>query len=136
MARYSYKLAAAYNNAAGLANIESIVPTSDRAFFSPVVFNNYKPGVRKGRTDGLLYMAGWASSFWILPVVTRPQFAYLQTTYCAGGFSGKVTVATRINLVAYANYNAILTLPDPEQLQRHFKYYEDVRLDFTRMIPL
>src|SRR6476659_6316171 len=110
--RYDYAIAASYNNAAGLTNLELIVPTGDRAFFSPVAYNNYKPGVRKIRSDGTLYLAGFAASFWILPAATRKHIEYIMDTYCAGGYSGKVTIKTRINRIAYANFNAILSLPD------------------------
>lgn len=134
--RYDYKIAAAYNNAAGLVNIETIVPSGDRAFFSPVAYSNYRPGVRKIRSDGMLYLAGFGTSFWIMPAATRKQIEYLMDTYCAGGYSGKVTIRTRINRVAYANYNAILSLPDPDAMKRIFKGFDDLRIDYTRMVAI
>lgn len=136
MPRYGYQIAAGYGNTAGLINIETIIPTGDRAFFAPVAYNNYKPGIRKIRTDGLLYISGFGTSYWILPAATRPQIELLQDNYCAGGFNGKVTIRTRINRRVYANFRAILSLPDPDTMRRIFLGYDDLRLDFFRMVAL
>lgn len=135
--RYDYKLAAGYNNAAGLTNLETITVSGDsRPFFSPVGYSNYRAGVRKIRSDGTVIFTGFPSAHWIIPAMTRKQWEYLSDQYCSGGFSGKVTVRTRVGRTSYSNFNAILVLPDPETLQRRFIAFEDVRLEFTRMIQL
>lgn len=135
--RYDYQIAAGINNEAGLVNLETVTVVGDtKPFFAPVGYSSFKPGVRKIRSDGTLAITGFPSAYWIIPIVTRKQWEYVQDTYCNGGYSGKVTIRTRIGRAAYANYNAVLTLPDPDTLTRRFTVFEDVRLDFTRMLAL
>lgn len=136
MARYAYKIAAGYNNTGSLANIESIVPSGDRAFFPPEGFNNFNPGQANVRGDGLTTRNGFPYCFWVFSAMTRKQVAYLRTTYCGGGYSGLVTIATRPDTIAYVNYNAVITLPDPDATQRHFLGYEDYKVAFTRLVAI
>jgi hypothetical protein len=136
MAIYAYKIAAGHNNAGSLVNIESITPSGDRHFFPPEGFNNFNPGQANIRGDGLIGRSGSPSCFWVFSAMTRKQVAYLRTTYCNGGYSGFVTIATRPDTIAYANYNAVMILPDPDATNRHFLGYEDYRIQFTQLVAL
>jgi hypothetical protein len=134
--KYAYKIAAGYNNAGSLVNIETIVPTGDSAFWPPEGYGGYRPGESVVRADGTEYVAGFASTVWHFKRLTRAQYSYLQSTYCGGGWSGKVTIATRIGATSYANYNAILWLPKPADANRTFIRWIDIDLRFTRMVAL
>ena len=136
MAFYTYKIAAGANNAAGLVNIEEITPSSDKAFFAPVAYSNYTPGQRKLRGSGTVYMSGFAFATWEFAVLTRKQFQYLQDTYCASGWSGEVTIATRVSREAYVNYSAVMILPDPASVSRSDTVFEKYPVSFTRLVAV
>lgn len=132
--RYAYKLAAGYNNAAGLVNIESITPSGDKAFYPPQGVGAYDPGQFRIRGDGTVYVSGFAATEWLFSKITRAQVRYLQTTYCNSGWSGKVTVATKTdNINTYANFNAVMVLTKLPESQRNFTIYRDYVVRFTRM---
>lgn len=133
-----YQIAAGYNNAAGLVKISSITPSSDIPFVDPKAYNGYNPGILKIRGDGTTFYAGYGSDVWTMGYLTVAQYTYLQTTYCggAGSFTGKVTIKTRIGTVTYANYNAILNLPVPDQTEFLAGFFTNVQLRFTRMVAL
>lgn len=135
-ALYDYQLAVGNNNAAGLVNIQTITPAGDRAFWPPDAFSSYDPGTFRIRGDGTVTLAGFASTTWVFGVLTRAQLTYLSDTYCSGGWSGLVTVRTRIGRTTYANYNAVLTLTKPRDSQRRFTKFLDYRVEFTRMVAL
>jgi hypothetical protein len=110
-----YKIAAGHNNAGGLTLIGLIVPAGDIAFPEPTARLSYSPGVRRVRLDQQLYVAGFPAQTWEMPFLSLPQYQYLKTTYCGGGYSGLVTVRTRWNAGAYAHFNAVLQVPlEPE----------------------
>lgn len=137
MATYSYSIKAGWNQAlVDLVNIEDIVPSGDVAFYPPEGFSSYQAGQLKVRGDGTEYIAGYGMTVWQFGVLTRKQWEYLSTTYCAGGWSGKVTIYTRTGKTAYARYNAVMHLPQPAELRRRFLYFEDVPIRFTRLEAL
>lgn len=134
-----YRIAAGWGvQLASLTNIESIVPTSDRAFVPPDVYGSYDPGQIRIRADGTVYLAGFTSVRWRFSVMTRAQHRYLQTTYCNSSYSGKVTIYTRTDAgsATYTRYNAILILPKLPELQKRFTGFEGVTLTFTRLVAL
>ena len=135
-----YKLAAGHNNAAGLAVVEGVKPSGDiYAFTYPKSLGTGDPGQRETREDGLDYFAGYLYDEWHYAVMTRIQRNYLRTTYCASGYSGKVTVRTRVDAETYANYNAAIHIPTPRDLginnQRQKKWL-NVVIAFTQMEAL
>lgn len=140
MQLYQYKLAAGYNNAAGLVNIESIIPTGDRAFSPPQGYASFSPGVLRVRADGLRYVAGFQTILWIFSLLTAAQWRYLQDTYTVGGnsYSGKVTVANRNEDGSYSNYNAIIYVPPLPELASNRKWlnYRDVEIRFARAVTI
>src|SRR5690242_3219496 len=99
----SYKIAAGYNVALNsLVNIETIKPTNDQYFYAPKAIPYGSPGVKRVKLDGVGYRAGYPSVDWQFGVLTRAQYEYLKTTYCAGGYSGQVTVYTTVSGNTYA----------------------------------
>lgn len=131
------KIAAGNNNAAGLVAIESITPSSDRPFYAPQSYGSYSPGEARVRADGTVTFSGFAAVEWRFSVLTLRQFAYLQDTYCAGGWSGLVTIRTRTDDPAtYANYNAVMVLPTFDDVNRQFKAFRDVTVRFNRLVAL
>lgn len=73
----------------------------------------YNVGTLEQRASGLLTVSGKPSLQWVFDVAeTDEYYVYLQDTYCAGGFSGLVTIRTPTRQAgSYANYNAIMQLP-------------------------
>ena len=69
----------------------------------------------------------------------QPSFKlsnYLKTTYCAGGYTGPITVRTKYNTVAVANYNAILIIPPENALISVGWGYKPVTLTLSRLVAL
>lgn len=136
MAFYDYRLAANHNVALNsLTNIETIV-VSGRAFTAPKALGSFDPGVFRIRTDGTLYLAGKPFQRWFFEVITFAQYTYLQSTYCAGGYSGKVTVYTRPGTTTYARYNAIMRLPKPSEHEDAFFAFKKHGMLLTKMVAL
>jgi hypothetical protein len=134
---YSYKIVAGANNAGNLVNIETITATGDSApFYPPEAYSSYDPGQANIRGDGTVYLAGFGRARWHFKKLTRAQWSYLQSTYCSGGYSGAVTIATRTGSTSYANFSAILILPKPSDMQRNFVVWTDVDILFTRLVAL
>ena len=139
MAFYDYRIAANHGVALGsLTNIENITPSSDRAFFYPKGSPFYNVGNIKIRGDGKGYTSGFASIEWECAVLTRAQYLYLKTTYCAGGYSGFVTIYTRTGGTAYTRYNAVIHVPKEVDIETQWRQtaYEDVKILFTRLVAL
>jgi hypothetical protein len=132
----NYQIAAGWNNAAGLVNIGLIVPSSHIAFVEPIAKPNWNPGIQRIRLDGLSYSAGYSSQTWTLGFVTLQQYDYLLSTYTGGGQSGKVTIKTRYRNHAYANYNAIMSIPIPDELQATGQLYQSVPVTFRKLVAL
>lgn len=132
------QIAAGHNNTAGLTNIGLIVPASHIAFPEPVVMPYHNPGILKIRTDGAVATIGFPSQVWMMPFLTYTHYDYLLETYCGDGYSGKVTIRTRIRKNPYANYNATLVVPTPEELLNSNVGwgYQQVPLTMKRMVAL
>lgn len=131
------KIAANWNNAAGLAAWESITPSSDRAFFAPRIFGTYDPGSRRIGTDGLDTFAGYGSVDLLWEAITKLQERYLRETYCSNGYNGKVTVRLRTDDPdTYANYNAILKLPKLNESANRFNAWQNYRARLIKLVAL
>lgn len=133
-----YKWAVGYNNAAGLALVSSTIPSTDEAFNRGEIIlalPNYNPGVPKIRGTGLISYAGYKSTKWGFGYWTLLQYEYLQTTFAGalGKYTGFVTIRTRIGNTAFANYNGIMNIPTPDQLEYTEQRYVAPFLTFTRM---
>ena len=133
-----YKWAVGYNNAAGLALVSTTVPSSDEAFNRGEIvlaLPNYNPGIPKIRGIGLVTYSGFKATKWMFGYWTLPQYAYLQTTFAGGlgQYQGFVTIRTRIGNTGFANYNAIINIPTPNQMEYADQRYVAPALTFTRM---
>ncbi len=130
----NYKLAAAWNNAAGLSPIETILAVEG---MYPAPLGTYDPGERRKTGDGLDYFRGYPSCQWPFVFIYWAKHKSLMSTYCAGSYSGKVTVRTRIDDSAnYANFNAIINLPKLPDTRPESLRFEDYIITFTRMVAI
>jgi hypothetical protein len=136
---FDYRIGAGENMALlSLINIESIKPTNDRNFYAPMAYGFSAPGVRRGRLDGVGFRSGFTHVVWYFKVATRAQYEYLSTTYCAGGYSGKVTIYTTTGKSSYARYNAVIDIPATEETQggEFFAFVGGLRVTFSHLVAL
>lgn len=133
-----YQLAAAHNNAAGLAAIEGVLPAGEtRPFIAPTVRTGYTQGQLIIRGDGSGTFAGFPAVVWTFSWITFAQREYLRTTYCGAGWTGQVTVRTRLTAGgAYANYNATMLLPQPSEGDEQLGRVANYRARFIRMVAI
>jgi hypothetical protein len=130
----SSKVAAGYNNTGSLTAWETIKPTGGTYFFAPVIFGLLDPGQDVIDLGGALDFEGFASSGILWTAITQLQVFYLQTTYCAGGFSGRITIEYRsLDPGNYVTANAILHLPKPANSQKKSRAYENYQGRLTRI---
>lgn len=124
------QIAVGNNNTAGLVAWESL--TADSVSFLPVrQFGTYDIGERKTRLNGRPYFAGDSKVQFLAGAITLAQYYYLKTTYCAGGYSGLVTINVRLDDPAtYADYNAVMILAKESELTYRYNAYQDVIIDF------
>ena len=113
-----YKLAVGHNNAAGLTAITSITDGT-LALTEPLQLPFYTRGLRRNRTDGRISYAGMPSTVLVFSYLTISQWAYLRTTY-----EGLVTARLALASTTFANYNGVLVLPDPSELEYGVIYNE------------
>lgn len=131
---YDYRIAAGNNNAAGLVNIESITPTSDKPFSAPNNFGQFDPGQFRIRADGKVYVAGFGVASWVFSAMTKAQYRYLMETYCNNSYSGLVTIRTRTDDPdTYANYNAVMILPKLPEMRKVTSGFADCSVRFMRL---
>ena len=127
------QIAAGHNNAAGLVALESIL-VGNHYFYTPIFSGQYAPGLFKQRADDLLYISGFPFTVWMFRVLWRDQFNYLQTTYCAGGYSGLVTIRTRLDdEAAFYNCNTTLKLTPLSDAQKRQMVLTDYAVRYTRL---
>lgn len=138
-----YQWAAAYNNTAGFALISSTTPSSDEPFNLgeiPIGLPFYNPGIAKIRGSGLVKRAGFATTKIGFAYWTLLQYEYLQTTFAGalGVYEGYCTLRTRIGANAFSNFNAVMNIPTPDQLEflAGAQKYNAPFLTFTRMVAL
>lgn len=137
MALYDYRIKAGWNQAlVDLVNIEDITPSTDVAFYPPEGISSFTPGAFRVRGDGLVTTAGYGSVTWVFGLLTRLQYKYLMDTYGGGGYSGKVTIYTRVGASAYGRYNAVIRIPPSSELKRQGVYWTDVPIRFIRLEAL
>lgn len=111
------QIAVGNNNTAGLVAWEGLV--ADSIYFYPIrSYGTYDTGDIKTRLTGVPYFAGVDTLAFITTALTIAQFYYLKTTYCAGGYSGLVTIKARLdNPSVYANLNATIILPKENDME-------------------
>lgn len=129
-----FQIAAGHDAVGDLEPIEDIIPSGDwRGFVVPDAFATFSPGTIRVRGDGTIYITGYPSTTWLFPALSRKQYNYLRTTFCAGGLSGAVTIRTMIEDGTFDNFNAIITIPDLPSInrQRRGNAFEDVEITYT-----
>lgn len=124
------QIAVGNNNTAGLVAWESLV--ADGVNFLPVrQFGTFNAGERKTRLNGRPYFAGVPLIQFLVSAITLEQYYYLKTTYCAGGYSGAVTIRARTDDPAtYINLSATMNLTEEYLLTYRYTGYEGVVIDF------
>lgn len=131
-----YAIGAGYNVAAiSLTNIETIKPTNDFMYIqAPQAINFYDPGTRKIRGDGTVQDVGFAMVDWQEDIFTVLALDKFRTDYCNGGWSGKVTINTRLGGRTYFRMNAIMILPKPVDSGYQPLRYEPYIIKFARLV--
>lgn len=107
------RIAAGHNNVAGLALVSSLV-ASGIPFVEPLEYpaDSYGRGTPRVMTTGVRRFEGYPVRRWVSGLLWLPQYDMLRTTY-----EGLVTVRTRLYGTGYANYNAVLWLPEMDELE-------------------
>ncbi len=132
MAYQEYKIASGYNSTLSLVNIEDITVSGER--FKPLSgVGRYRAGDMRVNANGTYYAEGYASVSWLFAGITRAQYEYLKTTFCSGGYSGLVTINTRLEGDSYVTRNAVMLIPQTADTSRRWGYYTDFELRFTRL---
>lgn len=129
-----HQIAAGHNNAAGLAYIGELT-AGGLKFSEPMGANHgFTPGKVVVRLDGQVTIVGKNKQTFVMGL-TFPQYKKIQTDYCGGGFSGKVTVRTRWMDNAWANWNATLTLQS-EGMDKVWGGYRDVLWTYSDLVAV
>lgn len=122
-----YKIASGWNNAAGLANIETQFPKFQN---EPLIVRGrgFNPGLKRIGANFQVYTTGKRVIRWRFRVMSIAQFNYFVTTYTTGGnsYSGKNTIRTKDETDTYANYSVTSQLPSPDELEFKAGAYLDV----------
>lgn len=131
-----YAIAAGYNVALlSLTKLRTLVATGDtRPFWMPHCRGLYDPGLEEVDGDGLTTFKGSAAAPWLWDAMTWNQYVYLNTTYCASSYSGKVTIYTRLGGdTTYYRMNAVMKLPKPSDTDGKFYAPKRVQVMMTRL---
>jgi hypothetical protein len=132
-----YKIAAGLSVALNsLVNIETIKPTNDQYFYAPKAIPYGSPGVKRVKLNSVSYRAGYPSVDWLFSVLTRAQYEYLRNTFCAGGYSGQVTIYSTVSSSVYARYNAVMDVPETSAIPDGWYAYKNVAIHMTHLVAL
>lgn len=137
---FDYWIAIGNDNVPGLVRVQQILATGESAYYdAPLAVPGYSPGVRRTTLNGLDYFSGNKSVRWLFGLWSWYQYEFWSTTYCEGGYSGLVTIRTRVGRRAFADYNAVCHLPTPAEMKAvdNQELWEDVYVDMTdlELIP-
>ncbi len=137
MAFYDYQIAIGNNNAGSLVNVEALTGTAGNLFDPVEGWTAYSPGSARIMSSGLYSFTGYPSTVWRSGILRVTQYKYLYDTILVGAYSAPVTIKTTAQEVGtYANYNAIMTIPIPEDLTAQGHSYVDFAWTFTRLVAL
>lgn len=130
MAFQQYKIAAGWNNAAGLANVEDQFPRYQN---KPLIVRGrggFSPGVRRIRGNFSVSYSGKQIIRWRIRVMGINQYNYWQANYTTGGnsYSGKNTIRSRNGSDSFANYSVTSQLPSPDTLETKGDSYQNVEI--------
>lgn len=130
------QIAANHDNTAGLTAFEAITAPNDRRNFWPPREVDYQGGAVQFDADGDIYLEGYPSVDLLWGSLTWRQWYYLRNTYCAGGYSGDVTIRLLLDNLTYANYNAKLIIPQTANTEQYFKDRPDFRAQIRKIVAI
>jgi hypothetical protein len=105
------QIAAGNNNAVGLAAITGLSDANGVLFIEPRTLAEQSRGQRVTRANGTVARLGYSRTVWTSNLLLA-QWKYLKDTY-----EGLVTVKLALaGSATFANYNAVLTLQDFEEM--------------------
>lgn len=105
-----YKLASGHNNAGGLTAITSITDGTT-TLKEPFGLGGINRGQRITLTNGMTSRIGLPRAVWISPMLVS------QYWYMVANYEGLVTVRLAYGGTTFANYNAVLTFGDPDEME-------------------
>jgi len=107
----NYQLAAGNNNAGGLTALTSITDSNSIPFIMPRGKGSRNRGVKRDRLNATQATSGFDSLVWNFTAITLDQYNLLLSTY-----EGLVTVKISLTSTSFANYNAVMVVPDEDEL--------------------
>ena len=119
----SYALAVGHNNASALVALNAQTP--------PIVVRGrgrYAVGEQVTVLSGDVVGLGRPSVVWLVGALLPDQYNWLRTTFCAGGWSGRVTARTRLDSNTFVIGNAMLVVPYSATLSQRLGRFENVEL--------
>lgn len=124
-------IAPGWDNEAGLTLITAL-SASSIPFIEVYNVGDYEEGEERFKANGVTGYSGKPSLTWVSGFLWLPQWKYLRTTY-----AGYVTIRTWTDDTVYANYNAILRVPQLRQFDKtnEVRYGHAVR-DFTWLFTI
>lgn len=128
------KIGVGWDVVLGSLTLLTSITVGSSKIFGPEVIRHYNPGIYKIQGDGIVKTLGYKSVKWVFGILPYDQWAYLSTTYCGGGVSGKVTVYTNLGTATYTRLNAIMILPVPDTMQGK-NWYQNAPVELTRLAP-
>jgi hypothetical protein len=113
-----HQIAAGNNNAAGLAKFTAINDSNGIAFVMPRGLPTRTRGELRFRVDGTAARVGKNSYEWRFSVMTLDQYSTMLSTYGAdSATNGLITARIAFTSTSFANYNAVLRMPDESELE-------------------
>lgn len=119
-------IAPGWNNEAGLTLITDL-SASSIPFLDVYTVGDYEEGEERYKANLTTGYAGFPSLNWVSGILWLPQWKYLRTNY-----AGNVTIRTWTDDTTYANYNAVLRVPQLRQFEKMNEVrYGHAVIDFT-----
>lgn len=132
-----YQVAAGHNNEVGLESWENLIGDGEtRYMLPPLGRGGFNPGQTIIRGNDREYLAGHRSMAIQFSWVRYAEDVMLQEDYCGafGSYDGLVTVRLRLSVaVDFANYNATLHLPKPNERDEAVGRINNYLIRFTRL---
>lgn len=100
------------DNAGALARWDATNDANSIPFAMPRFKGTRNRGVKRNRLNGTQGIVGFSSGRLIFTAVTLAQYDYLKDT-----LEGLVTLKIPLENSTYANYNAVMVVPDEEELE-------------------
>ncbi len=104
-------------------------PCNAEDVFGYMPSSSYSPGERITDLSGLQPFVGYPRSKWKFQSIHRDKLAAF-FTLIGNVYSAQCYVRTRDTFDTWADYRAIVIIPDPAGLERWGEHYKDVVLEF------